>query len=147
MRNHLVAAGILAAGLAALPLSLRATQKVEPAERARACLHAPLEVPTERARREDALKFAERVNRAEQGAARLAPGRPRGEYKPLDQLPNVPPTPAGFRLQLNADGATYAFVLKDGTDPCQYAIFSDQDLAIYEGTPRSGVHVLPLGTP
>ena len=103
-------------------------------------------MPTERARREDALKFAERVNRAEQGGARLAPGQPRGEYKPLDHLPNVPPTPAGFHLQLNTDGATYAFVLKDTLDPCQYAIFSDQDLALYEGTARSGVHVLPLGT-
>lgn len=144
MRDHLVLAGILAAGLAALPFSLGATQTVVPAERARPCLHARLEVPTERGRRSQALAFAERVNRAEQTAT-PAPGRLRGDYKPLDQLPNLPPTPAGFRLQLNTDGATYSFVLKDTLDPCHYAIFSDQDRAIYDGTPRPGVHILPLG--
>lgn len=145
MVRHIATAGILAAGLAALPLSLRATQSPEPVPRAGACLHAGLEAPSEGARRTEALAFAERLNRAEQAGATLAPG-PLREYKPLDQLANIPQTPAGFHLQLTTDGATYALVLKDMLDPCQYAIFSDQDAAIYEATPRWGMHILPLGT-
>ena len=146
MVRQIATAGILAAGLAALPLSLRATQSVEPAVRAGECLHTGLEAPAERARRSEALAFAERVNHAETIGGIAAPGRLRNDYRSFDELRDLPPTPAGFHIQLNTDGVTYNFSLKDTRDPCQYAIFSDQDLAIYEGTPRSGVHILPVGT-
>jgi hypothetical protein len=109
------------------------------------CLHGPSELASERARREQALKMAEDINRAEHADPTMIPGQ-RRVYRPLDQLPNVPPTPAGFRVQLATDGATYALSLKDTLDACHYAIFSDQDSWIYEATPRTGVQVRPVET-
>jgi hypothetical protein len=67
----------------------------------------------------------------------------------LEQLQNVPPTPAGFKLQFYTDGSTYAFSLLDIRDPCHYAIFSSQNGLIYEATPRAAyaVRVLPTEIP
>jgi hypothetical protein len=48
-----------------------------------------------------------------------------------------PPAPDGFRVQLNIDGTTYAFSIKDTLDPCLFAVFSDQTGDIYEATPTA----------
>jgi len=117
----------------------------QPAQIPARCLHGPSEQPNHRARREQALKIAEDINRAETSGPVVIPGQ-RRDYRPLDQLPNVPPAPAGFRLRFYTDGPSYAFSLKDTLDPCELAIFSDQDTAIYEATPRAGVHIRPLET-
>jgi hypothetical protein len=67
-------------------------------------------------------------------------------YRALDQLPNVSPTPTGFRVQFETDRATYDFSLKDTLDTCHYAIFSDQDRWMYQATPRTGVQLRPVET-
>jgi len=105
------------------------------------CLHSQSEQPNQKARRERAISVAQQINRAENT------GPARRRYRSLDELPNVPPTPAGFRLQFNTDGTTYTFSLKDTLDFCEYAIFSDQDQAIYEATPRIGARLVPAETP
>lgn len=105
----------------------------------RQCLHDQLETQANRVRREKALELAEDINRA-QGLARRFGTRGQGDYKPLDQLTNLPDVPEGFRVQLHTDGMTYSFSIKDARDPCGYAVFSDQSLDIYEAvpTPRRG---------
>jgi hypothetical protein len=110
------------------------------------CLHGPSEQPNQRTRREQALKVAEDINRAENTGPTQIPGR-RRTYQPLDQLSNIPAAPAGFRVQFETDNATYVLSLKDTLDACHYAIFSDQDSWIYEGTPRTGVRLRPVETP
>lgn len=111
------------------------------------CLHGPSEQANQRTRREQALRLAQQINRAEHSASGLLPLQPQADYRSLAQLPSLPPTPAGFRLRLYTDGATYAFSLKDTIDRCEFAIFSDQDQGIYQATPRTGVQVVPADTP
>jgi len=102
----------------------------------RQCLHDQLETRANRTRREKALELAEDINRA-QGVARRFGARGQGDYKPLDQLTNLPDVPEGFRVQLHTDGTTYSFSIKDTRDPCGYAVFSDQSLDIYEAVPST----------
>ncbi len=116
----------------------------QPAQVPPRCLHGRSEDSAERTRRDQALTLAQAINRAE-NPARLIPGKP-PSYKALDQLPEMPPTPAGFRVQLNTDGETYSFSVKDTLDPCHFAIFSDQDRYLYEAIARSGVELRRLDT-
>jgi hypothetical protein len=44
-------------------------------------------------------------------------------------------TPEGFDVQLSTDGVTYTFSIKDTTDPCHRAAFSDQIGVIYTAEP------------
>jgi hypothetical protein len=107
----------------------------------RLCLHGEVESAMERARRQQAIDYATKINAAE-GMGAIAPRA----YRPLEQL-NLPPLPAGFTIQLNSDSRTYTFALKDTRDPCAYAIFSDQDRLMYEGVPKTDVGgIVPLGT-
>ena len=91
--------------------------------------------------------MAQQINQAEHTGPTLLPAQPKRDYRPFAQLPNMPTTPAGFRLQLYTDRETYTFSLKDTLDACEFAIFSDQDKGIYEGTPRMGARILPAQTP
>ena len=110
------------------------------------CLHGQYEAPAQRARREQALSMGRRINLAE-AAFRPKPNfRQQPSFRPFRELANLPPTPAGFKLQFFTDGPSYAFSIKDTLDPCEYAIFSDQDQGIYQGTPTKNVGVLPLDT-
>jgi hypothetical protein len=106
------------------------------------CLHDPSEQANQRLRREQALQLAQRINLAQ--AIIIGPRTNQPRYRPLDQLANLPPTPAGFVLHFHTDGTTYMFSLKDSLDPCDYAVFSDQDKRIYEATPRTGASVVPV---
>lgn len=117
----------------------------QPAQVPPRCLHGPSEQADQRTRREQALKVAQEINRAENPGPMAIPGKPRS-YKPLDQLTNVPPTPPGFTVQLNTDGTTYSFSVKDTLDPCHYAIFSDQERYLYEAIARTGVELRRLET-
>ena len=113
------------------------------AQRSLRCLHDLSEQPPQRERRMQAISLAEAIYRAE----RRAVPRPRQDaYRRLDQLGTLPPTPDGFRLQFHTDGMSYIVSLKDTLDGCQYAIFSDQDGYIYEGSPRRDVRVIPVDT-
>ena len=126
MRTHLIA---LAALLVLSTSGIASAQNKQ-------CLHDQLETQANRARREKALELAEDINRA-QGVARRFGPRGQGDYKPFDQLTNLPDVPEGFRVQLHTDGTTYSFSIKDTRDPCGYAVFSDQSLDIYEAVPSS----------
>lgn len=106
------------------------------------CLHGSDETAANRARRQQAVQYAARVNAAEgMSVPRLQ------KYRPLDELPNLPALPAGFDIQFHTDGLTYTFSLKDTRDACHYAIFSDQDKLLYEAIPSKGEPtIVPLGT-
>jgi len=133
----------LMASLGVLPASLGAARPQVPP----ACLHGPSEAPANKTRREQALALAQQINRAEHSEPAVAPV-PGRTYRPLEQLPNVPPTPAGFTLQFFTDSVTYAFSLLDSRDPCHYAIFSNQNRWVYEATPRAGgARVVPAEIP
>lgn len=109
---------------------LRTAHSAQPAPAAPACLHGSSEESAQRTRREQARAVAQAINQSE-NAGRLVPGTPAG-YKLFDQLTDLPPVPPGFSVQLNTDGNTYGFVIKDTLDPCRYAIFSDQDGFLYD---------------
>ena len=109
----------------------------------RACLHSDLESNADRTRRMQAIDYVTKVNIAE--SARL-PALPR-TYRPLPELGNIPPVPAGFAVQFHNDDRSYTVSLKDTRDACHYAVFSDQDRLVYEGVPRSDPGgIVPLGT-
>jgi len=136
---------MLPALMMGLMASLSLVRADESTQLARPCLHGRLEQPNQQARREQAVKVAQQINRAESDGPVQLPGEQK-RYRPLDQLPNLPPAPRGFRLQFHTDGVTYMFSLKDTLDSCQYAIFSDQDQAIYEATPRMAARLVPVET-
>jgi hypothetical protein len=107
---------------------------------AQECLHGPAETLAHQSRREQALKVAHAINLQQ---VFTAPPRQNRRYRPLEELGNIPPTPAGFALTFHTDGATYFFSLKDTLDPCHYAVFSDQDKRVYEATPMRRAVVVP----
>jgi hypothetical protein len=113
------------------------------------CLHGPDERPSHQVRREQALTLAQQIHRAENAGPTVVPlPLQRRMFRPFDQLENLPPTPDGFKVQLTTDGGTYAFSIKDTLDPCRYAVFSDQELSIYEATARrEGFSVRPADIP
>jgi len=111
----------------------------------RNCLHGGLEAPAERARRQQAIDYAVRVNAAEISYG-IGP-RQNQRYRPLDELPNLPAEPAGFAIEFHNDDRGYVLSLKDTRDACHYAIFTDQDKLIYEAVPRTDTGgIVPLGT-
>ena len=115
-----------------LALSVLTPSSAQPARPPRDCLHGPMDSSAQRARRDQALTLAGRINVAQ--GPRL-PGQP---YRPLDELRGLPPTPNGFALQFHSDGESYMFSIKDQLDPCRYTVFSDQDRDIYEAIVREG---------
>ena len=138
---------IALAGVVGVALSSPAGSFAQPTAPAGRCLHGPTEQANQRARRETALKLAQQINLAEHSGATLLPAQPKREYRPFAQLQNLPATPSGFKLRFYTDVESYTFSLKDTLDACEYAIFSDQDKGLYEGTPQSGMRVLPAQTP
>jgi hypothetical protein len=126
-----------------LALSLSASSMPAVAQNlAPSCLHGSDETAANRARRQQAVQYAAKVNAAEgMSVPRLQ------KYRPLDELANLPPLPAGFVIQFHTDGLTYTISLKDTRDACHYAIFSDQDKLLYEAIPSKGEPtIVPLGT-
>lgn len=123
MRNSPLAAAALFLLFVAVPASAQT----------RPCLHGATESRADRTRREKAVELAHEINGAQEALRRFR--RPdRNGYAPLDQL-RVSAAPDGFRVQLNTDGTTYSFSIKDMMDPCFYAVFSDQSGDVYEATP------------
>ena len=111
---------------------------------AQTCLHGANEAPAQKTRRDAAIQLATRINLAQ--SMTIGPG-PRGRYRTLQELTNIPPTPQGFELQFHTDGDTYSFSIKDRMDPCRYAVFSDQDKFLYEAIARRDEPiVVPLDT-
>ncbi len=87
------------------------------------CLHGSSEASAERERRGEAIRVARMINSAEANG--------RTPFRPLYTL-NVP-TPEGWQARLVTDGTTYAFSVKDTTDPCGFTLFSDDSGLIYQG--------------
>jgi hypothetical protein len=115
------------------------------------CLHASDEQQVDRTRRDQAVRMARQINRAESAASVRGPSQPR-HYRPLDDPRivtfGIPSPPDGFKLQFHTDGETYTFSLKDGRDRCGFAVFSDQDGRIYEALPmQANAQVLPAEIP
>jgi hypothetical protein len=110
------------------------------------CLHSQPEAPAQRVRRQLALKMAHQINLAESAFHPKPNFRQQPTYRPLPELVNISPAPAGFKVQFYTDGPTYTFSMKDTLDACEYAIFSDQDQGIFEATPTQTVGVVPVGT-
>jgi hypothetical protein len=94
------------------------------------CLHGPSETPDQMARRRAALSYTRQVNTAE--AAVFART---GTYLRLPELVGPSDVPDGFVAQLSTDGTTYTFSVKDATDTCQFAFFSDQIGVIFTASP------------
>lgn len=93
------------------------------------CLHTSSETNIEQARRLAALRYVRQINTAE-ATARAKTQR----FLSLTELGDFQP-PAGFHPQLSTDGTSYALAVKDTTDPCLFAFFSDQEGLIYTGAP------------
>ena len=89
------------------------------------CLHGPNESADQRDRRAAAVRIARMINSAEANG--------RTPYRSLSLL-NVT-APAGWDTRLTTDGSTYAFSVKDTTDPCGFTLFSDEMGIIYFGEP------------
>jgi len=129
MHKKTIVLAALMMGIAEMP---SVPLSAQPGDRRR-CLHGRSESPDQRLRRDDALAVAHDINVAEQ-LAQLAGAK---RYRPLEQLTNISPTPRSFHVQLNTDGLSYTFSVKDMTDPCHYAIFSDQEGLVYEAVVRT----------
>jgi len=129
--------------LLGIALTLAGTSVLAQGPLPRPCLHGDRESNAERTRRLQAIDYVTKVNIAESARARLVP---RG-YRPLEELPNLPPVPAGFAVQFHNDDRGYTLSLKDTRDACHYAVFSDQDKLVYEAVPRTDTGgIIPLGT-
>jgi hypothetical protein len=142
-----VAIAFLLAGSAVLPAARPLAQPFAPNQ---PCLHGRGEQPVDRTRREQAVRMARQINRAE-GTASFRGGLQK-QYRPLEELRGtvygIPPTPDGFKLQFYTDGDTYTFSLKDTRDRCGFAVFSDQDGRIYEAVPMpANAQILPAEIP
>jgi hypothetical protein len=118
-----LAAAVLAARMVGVPIVLSAQQP--------ACLHGPEQTADQKARVQQAVFLARQINTAEARASMQAGVK----YMPREELAGVGGIPAGFDLHLSADRRSYAFSIKDTTDPCRFAMFSDTDGLIYNGTP------------
>src|SRR4051812_7078131 len=90
------------------------------------CLHAANESDAQRARKQQALRYTRMINSAE--ATVKAQG---GSFQTLANLPRLGTTPEGFTAHIAVEPANYAFSVKDATDPCGFAYFSDETGLIY----------------
>ena len=100
-----------------------------------ACLHGQLESQAERTRREHAIKVAHQINALQATFG----GIPR--YRRPSEL-KMPPMPNNFEMSFYTDGPTYLFSLKDSSDPCHFAVFSDDHGLVYSATPGPPVAVV-----
>ena len=116
-------------GLAAMPLAQPALPLAQRTALpgVHACRHTDAARQEDRNRRAQALALARAINAAE---AEFARGTQ--EYQPLAKLQNLPAAPIGFKVSLHADRTGYIFSLKDTSDPCHFAVFSDAGGLLYQ---------------
>jgi hypothetical protein len=108
---------------------------------AQQCLHGPDETPEQNARRKQALTLARVINTV-QAKQKADTGR-FAELGHVLRLPEVTKfgggqtgeIAPGWQLRLAVDGDGYVFAIKDTTDPCRFALFSDQEGMIYIAKP------------
>ena len=129
----------------AMASSLRRVRRVDsegPARLAR-CLHGETESADQKTRREQAIKVAQAINSAE---VKVVGPRSRPTAGPRS-CRTCRRCRQGSRCSSTPTARTYTFSIKDTLDRCNYAIFSDQEKFVYEGTPLTGARILPLATP
>lgn len=110
-----------------------------------ACLHGPDRSPDQQQRRSAAIGAARYVNSAQANQ----PARRERTYLTHEQLAALPPrssgpaldlTPGneilpGWQLTLSTTSGGYWFMIKDTTDPCHFALISNQEGIIYTAQP------------
>jgi hypothetical protein len=116
-------------GSVVLPLTVACSGLARAGAQTAPCLHDSTETTVQQARRIAAFRYVRQVNSAE-AAAR---GRAQ-RYVSLADIDNFQ-VPEGFQSQLSTDGVSYGLAVKDTTDPCHFAFFSDQEGVIYTGAP------------
>ena len=94
------------------------------------CLHGRPERAADSSRREQAIAVLKALNSAEGQALQQS-----RRFRALSELPNLPPTPDGFRLRFYLSDAGYLASLKDERDPCYFGLFSDEAGFIYSDAP------------
>ena len=94
----------------------------------RNCLHGESESESNRARRQQALRWIEVVNRQETSIRSRM-----GEFIRDIDVTGVDAVPKGWVSQIVASRTTYAVSVKDMTDPCHFAYYSDQETIVYGG--------------
>jgi hypothetical protein len=113
--------GIASIGWAAIP------ERQLQLSSAISCRHDQAAKQDDRARHAQALTLAKAINVAEAELVRRT-----RQYQPLESLHNLPAVPSGFQLNLHADRSGYIFAIKDTSDPCRFAVFSDAGGLLYE---------------
>ena len=86
----------------------------------------------DKSRRAGAVVLAKAINAAQMASLRRA-----RKYETAVNLPNLPPLPTDFRLDLYVSDAGYIFSIKDTLDPCSFAVFSDASGLLYQQSGRS----------
>jgi hypothetical protein len=130
MKKHVTATVVALALVAACASANRSTAKPVAAQQPqRACLHGDNESPEQRERRFGAIGLVRAINGAQYNVAMQKTGK----FQPLANLGLTTLAPEGFDVQLSTDGTTYAFAVKDSTDPCLFAYFSDTKGLIFQG--------------
>lgn len=99
---------------------------------AQTCLHGSDESAWQRERVTAAIAFMREVQAAQSRAY-----RERDTYVPLREAISVVDVPTGFLARLTAGRWSYAIIMKDGFDPCGFALVSDQNGVIDEARPSS----------
>jgi hypothetical protein len=98
---------------------------------AQQCLQEAPQSADQRARREAAVRFVERVN-----AVQTLSQRDRGTYTPLEASRELRDVPVGFVPRLVFNQWNYVISMKDLFDPCGFSLFSDEHGVIYEAHAR-----------
>ena len=125
----MIKSGFVVATIAAASLgwTARAVEQQMPVS----CRH---DRPTavDKARRAGAVVLARAINNAQMESLRRS-----RNYETAANLPNLPPLPSDFRLDLYVSDAGYIFSIKDTLDPCSFAVFSDAGGLLYQQSGRS----------
>ena len=100
------------------------------------CLHGRDERTADGVRRNAAVALLKAINGGEAQALQRS-----RSFRPLAELPSLPPTPDGFRLRFYVSDAGYVASLKDQRDPCYFGVFSDEGGFIYDSSPLSAPFV------
>lgn len=92
-----------------------------------ACLHGPQETPEQAARKRTAIAFTRQVNTLQARAVATSKA-----YVAADQL-QLAAVPEGFEFRMAVTPTAYAFSVRDNSDPCRFAYFSDEQGLIFHG--------------
>jgi hypothetical protein len=123
MKNVLV--GVVAAiGFAAVWHAVPAAQSQ--------CLHGQGEAAEQRARRAAALRVVRALNTLEANDATVKQTK---RYRSPTQLSVDFATAQGFEPHFTTDGTTYALMLTDTTDPCNFVLTTNEKGVIFQGYP------------